>query len=87
MARVFHICFHHKGKSFSALVSVNGKDDSSVRVTTNNEFIQIVLPTGKLSFAIADVLHRLYASPENKSKDATLYITENISMQLITAED
>ena len=44
MGRVFNICFQHKGKSYTALVSVNGKDDSPVKVTTNGDTIEIHLP-------------------------------------------
>lgn len=84
MARVFNICFQHKGKSYTALVSVNGKEDSPVKVTTNSDNIQILLPTGSLTFSIADVLQRLYAT--KISSGSTLYITQNISLQLMNAE-
>lgn len=86
MARVFNICFQHKGNSYTALVFVCGKEDSSVRVTTNNDSIQILLPTGNLVFSIADVLQRLYASLEKGSANATLYVTQNISLQLLNTD-
>jgi hypothetical protein len=85
MARVFNICFTHKGNSYSALVSVNGKDDSSIKVTTNNDSIQILLPTGNLSFSIADVLQRIYVTSK-ASSNATFYVTPNISLQLLNTE-
>lgn len=84
MARVFNICFKHKGKSYSALVSVNGKEDSSIKVITNNETIQILLPTGILTFSIADVLERMYTAM--KTVNTTLYVTPNISLQLLTTD-
>ena len=82
MARVFNICFSHKEKDYSALVSVNGNDDASIRVTTSNDQIHIMLPTGRLSIAVADVLQRMYA-PVNKSGIATFHVTPNISLQLL----
>jgi hypothetical protein len=85
MARVFNICFNHKGKSYSALVSVNGKEDSSIKVTTSNDNIEIWLPTGSLTFSIADVLQRMYATM-NKTANSTFYVTPNISLQLLTTE-
>lgn len=85
MARVFNICFNHKGKSYSALVSVNGKEDSSIKVTTSNDNIEILLPTGILTFSITDVLQRIYATV-NKSVNSTFYVTPNISLQLLTTE-
>jgi hypothetical protein len=86
MARVFSICFKHKGKSYSALVSVKGKDDPSIRVIANHDSIEIHLPTGRLIFSIADVLHRLFASSEKSTSNAVLYITQNISLQLLSSE-
>jgi hypothetical protein len=85
MARVFNICFNHKGKSYSALVSVNGKEDSSIRVTTNKDNIEILLPTGNLTFSIADVLQRMYATM-NKDSNAAIYVTPNISLQLLNTD-
>lgn len=84
MARVFNICFNHKGKDYSALVSLNGKDDSSVKVTANSDTIQILLSTGSLTFSIADVLQRMYAA--TKTSEAILYITPNISLQLLNTD-
>jgi hypothetical protein len=86
MARVFNICFQHKGKSYTALVSVNGKEDSSVKVTTSSTSIQILLPTGSLTFSIADVLQRLYASMEKGPLTSTFHITPTISLQLLNTE-
>jgi hypothetical protein len=87
MARVFNICFNHKGKSYTALVSVNGKEDNPVKVTTNSETIQILLPTGRLIFSIADLLQRMYAGLNSStSSNSTFYVTPNISLQLLNTE-
>jgi hypothetical protein len=89
MARVFNICFDHKGKSYTALVSVNGKEDSAIKVTANTDTIQILLPTGRLIFSIADVLQRMYAglnSTSSSSSNTTFYVTPNISLQLLNTE-
>lgn len=86
MARVFNICFNHKGKSHSALVSINGKEDSSIRVTTTTDTIQILLPTGQLIFSIADVLQRMYASTNSISSNTIFHVTPNISLQLLNTE-
>ncbi len=82
MARVFNICFTHKEKSYSALVSIDGNDDPSIRVTTGNDQIHIMLPTGRLSVSVADMLQRMYA-PVNKSANAIFHVTPNISLQLL----
>lgn len=84
MARVFNICFQHKEISYTALVSVDGKEDSSINVIANRESIEIHLPTGRLIFSIADVLQRLYASSESGSEHAKLHVTQNISLQLLS---
>jgi len=86
MARVFNICFNHKGKSYTALVSINGTEDSSIKVTTNSDTIQIILPTGQLIFSIADVLQRLYTGPSKTFSNSTFYVTPNISLQLMNTE-
>lgn len=86
MARVFNICFKHNEKPYTALVSVNGKDDSSVKVTINNDSIQILLPTGRLIFSIADVLQKMYVNPDKTSANTVFYVTPNISLQLLNTE-
>jgi len=85
MARVFNICFQHKNKSYSALVSVNGTEDASVKVTTNSDTIQILLPTGRLIFTIADALQRMHVNSD-KSRAVTFYVTPNISLQLLNTD-
>jgi hypothetical protein len=86
MARVFNICFQHKGKSYTALVSLNGKEDSSVNVTCNSDTIQIILPTGQLIFSVTDVLQRMYATMNSDSSNTTFYVTPNISLQLLNTD-
>ncbi len=85
MGRIFNICFEHKNKSYSALVSVNGKADASVKVATNSDTIQIILPTGQLIFTIADVLQRMHVTTNNSGSD-TFYVTPNISLQLLNTD-
>lgn len=85
MARVFNICFSHKEKTYSALVSINGDDDASIRVTTGNDRINIMLPTGRLSISVADVLQRMYA-PVNESGNTIFHVTPNISLQLLNTD-
>jgi hypothetical protein len=86
MARVFNICFQHKGKSYTALVSICGKEDSSIKVTTNSETIQILLPSGSLIFSIADVLQRMYAATNKTSANTTFHVTPTISLQLMNTD-
>jgi hypothetical protein len=86
MARVFNICFNHKGKSYTALVYVNGNEDSSITVTTNSDTIQIFLPSGRLIFSIADVLQRIYVTSDKNSSNSTFYVTPTISLQLLNTE-
>jgi hypothetical protein len=87
MARVFNVCFEHQKKSYTALVSISGnhEDNSSVRVTTNNETIQILLPSGRLVFSISDVVQRILTLPHS-DKNVTLYITDHISLQLLNTK-
>lgn len=86
MARVFNICFQYEGKSYTALVSLNGKEESSVNVTCNSDTIQIILPTGRLIFSIADVLQRLYVTADKDSLNTSFYVTPNISLQLLNTD-
>lgn len=85
MGRVFNISFQYNDKSYSALVSVNGKEDNSVKVTTNSDTIQILLPTGRLIFTIADVLQRMHVTTDKSGSD-TFYVTPNISLQLLNTD-
>ena len=85
MGRIFNICFQHKDKSYSALVSVNGKEDDYVKVTTSSDTIQILLPTGRLIFTIADVLQRMHVTTDKSGSD-TFYVTPNISLQLLNTD-
>jgi hypothetical protein len=76
MARVFNISFQHKDKSYTALVSVSGKqEEAPIQVISNNDNIHILLPTGRLTFAV-----------EKGSKNTTVYITDSISMQLLNTD-
>lgn len=68
------------------MVSISGKEDASVKVITNSDIIQIQLPSGNLILSVADVLQRLYASMEKGSHNATLYVTQHISLQLLTID-
>jgi len=86
MARVFNIGFQYEGRPYTALVFVNGTESSAVKVTTDSNSIQILLPTGRLIFSIADVLQRLYASFDKGSSQATFYVTPNISLQLMNTD-
>lgn len=85
MGRVFNISFQYNDKSYSALVSVNGKEDNSVKVSTNSDTIQILLPTGRLIFTIADVLQRMHVTTDKSGSD-TFYVTPNISLQLLNTD-
>lgn len=86
MARVFNICFQHNGKSYTALVSVNGKEDAPVRVTTSTDSIQILLPSGRLIFSIVDVLQRMHVPSNRTSSNSVFYVTPNISLQLLNTD-
>ncbi|MGZ3845878.1 MAG: hypothetical protein ACXVLT_03315 [Flavisolibacter sp.] len=85
MARIFNICFDHKEKTYSALVSVNGDDETPIQVTTGNDQIHIMLPTGRLSISVSDVLQRMYATVNN-SANTTVHVTPNISLQLLNTD-
>ena len=86
MASVFNIYFHHKGASYSALVTVSGnpENNSSVKVTSNEDSIRIVLPSGSLVIPISELIHRLISHHQKERGNATVYITNNISLQLLT---
>ena len=86
MARVFNIYFHHKGASYSALVTVSGNCENNTRVTvtSNEDAIRIILPSGSLVIPIAELLQRLISYRQHDNGNATVHITNNISMQLLT---
>lgn len=68
-------------------MSVSGKEeDAPVQAISNDNNIQIILPAGRQSFSISEVLQRLYAPVDKESRNTTVYITENISLQLMNTE-
>jgi hypothetical protein len=83
MSRIFNLSFDYNGRSYTALVSVAGNEDENVRITTYDDKIRLMLPAGNLVFSISDVLHRLLASRQKDPNNATVYVTENISLQLM----
>lgn len=85
MARVFNICFTHKGNSYTALVSVAGKpeDNEKVRIISGDEQIQIILPHGRLIFPTSEVLQRLAVGKQQGDTNAVMKITNTISLQLM----
>ena len=83
MSRIFNIRFDHKGHSYTALVSVAGKQNENVKITSYDNKISVVLPSGNLIFSVSDVLQRLLASRQKDPNNATVYVTENISLQLM----
>ena len=87
MSRVFDISFEHKGSSYTALISIVGEDEESapVKVVTQEGSIQIILPTGRLIFSISDVVQRL-VSRRQETRNGTVFITRNISMQIVDHE-
>lgn len=85
MARVFNICFTHKGNSYTALVSVGGKpeDNEKVRIISGEENIQIILPHGRLIFPTSEILQRLTVEKQKGITNAVMNITDTISLQLM----
>ena len=86
MSRIFNVCFDHKGHSYTALVSVSGAKNENIRITTYDDKIRVLLPTGNLVFSISDVLHLLFTSRQKDPNNGTVYITENITLQLMNTE-
>jgi hypothetical protein len=84
MSRVFDISFEYKGSFYTALICIVGEDDESapIKVATWEGSIQIILPTGRLMFSIEDVVTRL-AMKRQQTPNGSLFITRNISMQLL----
>ncbi|HEX6333999.1 MAG TPA: hypothetical protein VFZ78_07215 [Flavisolibacter sp.] len=84
MSRVFNVQFPYGGKSYTALVSIAGREDhTGVRIIPQHDTIEIILPHGTLVFSTADIIQRLLSAPVDHREHATMYITENISMQLM----
>ncbi|MGE5521325.1 MAG: hypothetical protein ACM3VS_15480 [Candidatus Dadabacteria bacterium] len=85
MARVFNLLLNHKGTSFTALLTVRGdtQETSKVRVNTSEEKIQILLPTGTLSFSIPEVIKHLIPTEKSVNEKGVLHITNTISLQLL----
>lgn len=87
MARVFNIFFKNEGKSYTALVFVSGKegDSQTVQVSSTDEFIQVLLPSGRLIFPVSEVLRQVVALQKKGTNNPQLYITEHISLQILSA--
>ena len=87
MSRVFDISFEHKGSFYTALICIVGEDDESapIKVATHEGSIQIILPTGRLMFSIEDVVNRLVLK-QKETPNGSLFITRNISMQLLNLD-
>jgi len=83
MSRIFNISFDHKGRSYTALVSVAGKADEKVNITTYDDKIRITLANGTLVFSIHDLFQKLLSSRHKNPADATIFVTESISLQLM----
>jgi hypothetical protein len=85
MARVFNILLNHKGYSYTALLTVLGDQDetSKVRVNTSEEKIQVLLPTGTLSFSVPEVIKHLARTEKTSSEKGVLHITNSIFLQLL----
>ena len=85
MSRVFNISFPYKGSTYNALVSVKGDDDAArVSLRVENEFIQLFLPHGRLTFPIYEVVNYFSRLRQEKEKEMVMPITETISLHLMT---
>ncbi|HEY0356390.1 MAG TPA: hypothetical protein VGC29_09310 [Flavisolibacter sp.] len=83
MSRIFSISFPYRNSVFNALITMKGGDDqSTVSLRIENEFLHLLLPHGKLSFRIDEVVS-YFTKPGNGQNDLVLPITETISLQLL----
>lgn len=84
MANVFNILINHKGDLYTALLSFKGNQDVEpvVKVNHHEEKIEIRLPNGRLIFSIPEIIKQLKRAKDH-SEEGKLFITENISLQLL----
>jgi hypothetical protein len=83
LARIFNICFHHKEQSYSALVTVRDGESDTLKVSTADDQIQIILPNGSLKFSIPELLSRLFSSRGDDQEEHLIQITPSISLRLL----
>lgn len=85
MSRVFNISFPYKGAVYNALVTVKGKDEgSTVSLRVENDLIHLLLPHGKLSFPVGEVISYFLRLRDRQEKDMSMPITETISLHLMS---
>jgi hypothetical protein len=81
---IFHITFNYLDHAYHALVTITGpaKDSGRFNIHTGRDTIQISMPTGRLVFAIPEVIERLSHEDESAEKPEVM-LTGNISIQLM----
>ena len=85
MARVFNISFPYKEKVYNALVTVKGKDEnSSVSLRVEKDCIHLILPHGKLTFPIGEVVNYFAKLKQEKESEMVMPITSSISLYLMS---
>ena len=84
MSRVFTISITYNDISYTALLSISGARDlkSSVKVNSNENKVEIIMPNGRLFFSIPELVKQLIRA-RNDRNDPRLHITENITLQLL----
>lgn len=85
MSRVFNISFPYGDSTYNALVTVKGGEDgNAVALRVEKEHIQLLLPHGKLTFPIVEVVNYFASLHQRKEKDMVMPITETISLHLMS---
>ena len=84
MAKVFNILINHKGNSYTALLSMRGNQEvhPTVKVNNSEQKVEIIFANGSLTFSIPELIKQLLKI-KNSSDEGRLYITENISLELL----
>jgi hypothetical protein len=86
MSRVFNISFPYGKSIYTALVTVKGNSENyPVSLRVEKEQIHLLLPHGKLSFPIKEVVNYFAGLQSQHDKNMVMPVTDMISLHLLSS--
>jgi hypothetical protein len=86
MSRIFNISFPYGESIYNALVTVKGGDENSnVSLRVEKDQIHLILPHGKLTFPIREVVSYFARLHKQKENEMVMPITDSISLHLLSS--
>ncbi len=85
MSKIFTIRFNYSDNWYEALVSLKGSGEALLKVTRQD--LQILLPHGNLTVPLSHLVAQLTCSGVEVDEEKTVYITDSISIQLLSGMD